>query len=878
MKAHRPLMLAAVLMSLPGLVLASTGVDRRRPPISKLRQVAPLTQVAQLELEPIDRTALLAEDEARAKPAPLRVGVVEAVSLSPETAGSWEDLGIGGRLWRLRVASPAATELSFGFSRFRLPPGASLHIVSESEEGFFQGPYTAADNAAHGELWTAMVPGERAFVELFVPAAAEFAPELQLAAVSRGYRQLLAPPKFRGDQGSCNIDVICPDGDEWRDEIRAIARYTFVDGALTYLCTGNLVRDVPGTLTPYFLTAAHCGVTDSNDQSVVVYWNFESAACGDLDGFPGSWADNQSGAVFRAARGGPPSYGDNDMRLLELEETPDASFNVYYAGWDARTAITPQGGVCIHHPSGEAKAIAFNDDALTITSSCIGSSSSNTHWEVDNYEEGTTEQGSSGAGLWDPDTHRIVGYLSGGSASCANPAGYDCFGRFAIGWNGASASARLKDWLDPGNTGTLFVDGIDTGGGGSGQNVASCGNAAYDDGVPEGTAWFGAGNAGDPRYMYAVWFKLSDFGYSPGNAKLTRFCASNQNTWTGGPWPNQVFVYPDNAGFPDDSTVLAQGTVYTGDGQGWYEITLDSPVSLDGDFWLVMRGDPRWAGEDFNMDFDSTSASGQSLVSEAGVAGLTLAPRNFMLRATLATGGGNGYGDGPYNYHLGAIVRSTGVGGAFFRTKLGALNLGTSSATVTLTYFWNNGPTTVARTLAGSRLETWDDVAQTLFGLGQNTSGSVLINSTQPLIITSRTYTTDDKGTFGSFMPGVEVADGVGVGQTGILSQLVGTNAFRTNVGVVNLTASACQARVRVKSKAGADLGTPRTLTLDPYKFTQINDVFAATGAGSQADAYATVEALTAGCRVWAYASVIDGTNASPGTNDPTLIPVTVVD
>ncbi len=249
-----------------------------------------------------------------------------------------------------------------------------------------------------------------------------------------------------------------------------------------------------------------------------------------------------------------------------------------------------------------------------------------------------------------------------------------------------------------------------------------------------------------------------------------------------------------------------------------------------------------------------------------------------MLRATLATGGGNGYGDGPYNYHLGAIVRSTGVGGAFFRTKLGALNLGTSSATVTLTYFWNNGPTTVARTLAGSRLETWDDVAQTLFGLGQNTSGSVLINSTQPLIITSRTYTTDDKGTFGSFMPGVEVADGVGVGQTGILSQLVGTNAFRTNVGVVNLTASACQARVRVKSKAGADLGTPRTLTLDPYKFTQINDVFAATGAGSQADAYATVEALTAGCRVWAYASVIDGTNASPGTNDPTLIPVTVVD
>ena len=43
-------------------------------------------------------------------------------------------------------------------------------------------------------------------------------------------------------------------------------------------------------------------------------------------------------------------------------------------------------------------------------------------------------------------------------------------------------------------------------------------------------------------------------------------------------------------------------------------------------------------------------------------------------------------------------------------------------------------------------------------------------------------------------------------------------------------------------------------------------------------DAYATVEALTSGCRVWAYASVIDGTSGSPGTNDPTLIPLTVVD
>ena len=879
MKIRQAVSFALIVSGASLVAAADAGAGFRTPPRSQALELQPLAEVKAFAAAAIDREALLAEDGAAAKPAPLRIASVERISLAPDQAGTWEALEDGARLWRLRVQAPNATDLNLGFSRFRLPPGASLHILSEAEAGFFQGPYTSADNAAHGELWTAVVPGDRAVVELYVPASAEFEPELRLGAVGRGYRDLFKRAKFRGDQGSCNIDVICPEGDQWRDEIRSVARYTFVDSD-TFICTGTLVRDVPGSGIPYVLSAGHCGVSESTDQTVVVYWNFESAVCGSLDGFPGAWSQNQSGAVFRATRGGPPNYGDNDMLLLQLEETPDESFNVYYAGWDARTGSTPQSSVCIHHPQGEAKAISFNDDALSITSSCIGSSSSNTHWRVDNWEQGTTEQGSSGAGLWDPATRRIVGYLSGGTASCDDPQGYDCFGRLAIGWDGASASGRLKDWLDPGNTGTLFVNGIDPGAGsGEGTNVSNCGNAFYDDGVPEGTAWYGGGNAGNPNFMFAVYFKLADFGFTPGNTRITKFCASNQNAWTGGPWPNQVFVYPDESGFPDDSTILAQGTVFTGDGQGWYEVTLDTPVTLDGDFWLVMRGDPRWQGEDFNMDFDETSLSGQSLGSDSGIAGLQLAPRNFMLRATLEEGGGGpGYGDGPYNYHVGAIVHSTGVGGAFFRTKMGVLNLSGSNATVTLTYFWNNGPTTVTRTVAGGRLQAWDDLALTVFGLGQNTSGSVLVNSTQPLIVTTRTYTSDATGTFGSFMPGVEVSDGVAPGQTGILSQLTGNSDFRTNIGVVNLSAATCQARVQLKSAGGANIGSPRTLSLAAYKFTQINDVFAATGAGTQNDAYATVEALTSGCRVWAYASVIDGTNASPGTNDPTLIPLTVVE
>ena len=95
---------------------------------------------------------------------------------------------------------------------------------------------------------------------------------------------------------------------------------------------------------------------------------------------------------------------------------------------------------------------------------------------------------------------------------------------------------------------------------------------------------------------------------------------------------------------------------------------------------------------------------------------------------------------------------------------------------------------------------------------------------------------------------------------------------------MVNLSNRSCQVRVRVRNAGGATVGSAVIRTLGAFSFDQINDVFAETGAGARNNAYATVEVLTSGCEVWAYGAVIDGTNAFPGTNDATTIPVTVVD
>ena len=40
-------------------------------------------------------------------------------------------------------------------------------------------------------------------------------------------------------------------------------------------------------------------------------------------------------------------------------------------------------------------------------------------------------------------------------------AGYDCYGKFSVAWQGASAATRLRDWLDPAATGATTLPGID---------------------------------------------------------------------------------------------------------------------------------------------------------------------------------------------------------------------------------------------------------------------------------------------------------------------------------------------------------------------------------------------------------------------------------
>ncbi len=415
-------------------------------PLSSQRTVLPVATVPQIVLPPTDVGAELTADANAAAPVPLRFAVARSVKLTPANSGTWEQLA-QGRLWRLRLASSGATDLNFGFTEFWLPEGAALYVISEGED-YYQGPYTAADNSPSSQLWTPVVPGEAAIIELFIPAGLDEEPRLVLTQVAAGYRDLFHRGKslITPKASSCEIDVACPQAAAWANEIRSVARIS-IGG--TGFCSGTLIMDLPRDFRPFFLTANHCGITPANASSVVVYWNYQSPACGQ-HGVGGSLDQNQTGATFRAAK------ADVDFSLIELNQLPPAAYRVYYSGWD-RSDTAPAGGVGIHHPKGDGKCISFSTQPLPTIDNCLGGGT-NTHWQV-TWTSGMVEKGSSGSGIWDPATHLLVGTLTGGDTNCP-PTVPSCYGKFSVAWaSGMQPSTRLRDWLDPLQTGVTSVAG-----------------------------------------------------------------------------------------------------------------------------------------------------------------------------------------------------------------------------------------------------------------------------------------------------------------------------------------------------------------------------------------------------------------------------------
>ncbi len=438
--------LLVLLLCIPSTASAQLSAGGT-PPSQDPAIAGQLTDAFPVEVMPtVDVEALRAEDLANdgRKDMPWRFGHNHHADLGLDD-GNWVTLPDGDRVWRLGIRSPGALSINLAFDRYHLPPGARLYVRSADGEHVI-GAFTDANNRSHGQMATTLVHGEEIVLEYIEPVARPFDGELSLFRVTHGYRGPGKESRGLGDSGACNYNVYCPLSSGWEDQIRS-AVMMVVQG--NGFCSGSMVNNTAEDGAPYLLTANHC----YSDPTNWVFWfNWESPDCNDPGNSPPY--DSLTGAVLRAR------LSDPDFALLELDDALPPEYNVYLSGWDY-TGVTPTASTCIHHPSGDIKKFTQNYDALS-PSNYSGQGS---HWEVGEWEEGTTEGGSSGSPLYDQD-RRIVGQLTGGTAACSgsNPNNQpDYYGQFARNWDdGNSSSSRLRDWLDPANADPGFADGFDT--------------------------------------------------------------------------------------------------------------------------------------------------------------------------------------------------------------------------------------------------------------------------------------------------------------------------------------------------------------------------------------------------------------------------------
>lgn len=376
-----------------------------------------------------------------------RYGIPQTLDVDFMDAADWSTTDDGQLVGRLEIRSPGATSMNVFFSTFHLSGNAKILVSSTTLEPVSNTYEAEANLWSAGRLQTALVPGDAVVIEFQGNPDDQASSLLEIQSVVHGTADLFGNDPAR-DSYDCLIDVACSEGADWQDQTRSVVMFTREDGDG---CTGVLLNNTSGDGTPYLYIAHHCR-GGNNPNNWVFYFNFQKTACGS-----GSAPQTQT---VHGAQVVADSY-EGDFDLLQLQQTPPASFQPYYAGWD-RSNNTPVDGAFIGHPLAGPKKVATWSGAQT--GSFQGSVQPG--WNA-NITAGGIVGGSSGSPLFNGE-RRVVGLVTNGNIGCSTGSRTVHAEKLSTNWEGSQPSKRLKDWLDPAGMGTLVLGGMDGGGNNTG--------------------------------------------------------------------------------------------------------------------------------------------------------------------------------------------------------------------------------------------------------------------------------------------------------------------------------------------------------------------------------------------------------------------------
>ena len=289
-------------------------------------------------------------------------------------------------------------------------------------------------------------------------------------------------------------------------------------------------------------------------------------------------------------------------------------------------------------------------------------------------------------------------------------------------------------------------------------------------------------------------------------------------------------------------------------------------VSADAEFSAPTEAIVAGTSASFSVNLTTAGTLSARVRANAGCG----AASDWSAVLTLSYNPGCGTPDYTRTYWVSGIGHLPGVAPAFWYSDVAILNLSAAQADIRIRFYGNATSPSFTTSLPPLQQVTWRDILVSLFAVAGNDVGVLLVESTQPLAVSARTYSAVDRDnstmTYGQSYEGLEVAQALSGATVGYLANLRSDAPFRTNVEFVNVGAVPATVEVRFFTNSGSYLGTlTRTVASN-----QRVAVTSALPSGNES-AFAEARVTPIDARVIGFASVIDG-----ASTDPTTVPLVI--